>query len=174
MRNALAPLLVAVALICASASVAVAATITIAPSGNIVATIRGLGFEPIVFPLFTCDVVLSGSMSPGPITLVGRVGSISGVRISSCSGGHVVVAKSLPWSLTGQTALACPSASTGLLGTLPARFVIDEAIETNGSVGVLMSSGANPFAVLASRLSSGVQVLPGGGTYTQVQTIRCA
>jgi hypothetical protein len=173
MRKALA-LPLAAALICAFAATAAAATITISPGGTIVASIRALGFEGTVIPLFTCNVTLTGTLVRGTITLAGRIGSIAEVRTSECSGGHTAVASGLPWALTGQTALACPSESTGVLGTLPATFTLDGVLTGSGSLGVLLSSGSNAFAVLFARLSNGVLVLPRSGTYTQVQIVRCA
>lgn len=174
MRKALVSLLGAAALIGASATVANAATITISPGGNIVAAISNLGFEGIVIPLFICNVTLTGTLATGPITLSGRVGSISSVRVAECSGGHTAVANGLPWSLTGRIALSCPSASTGLLSTLPASFTLDEVLTGSGSLGLLLSSGSSPAVVLLSRLSNGVLILGAGGNYTQIQTIRCA
>ena len=174
MRKALVSLLVAAALICASATVAAAATITISPGGNIVASIRNLGFEGIVIPLFICTVTLTGTLATGPITLPGRVGTITSARAGECSGGHTAVANRLPWELTGQTALTCPSASTGLLGTLPASFTLDGVLTGSGNLGLLLSSGSNSAVVLLSRLSNGVLILGAGGIYTQVQVIRCA
>ncbi|HKG02280.1 MAG TPA: hypothetical protein VKB03_03805 [Conexibacter sp.] len=174
MRKALVSLLVAATLIGVSATVARAATVTISPSGNIVAAIGNLGFEGIVIPLFVCNVTLTGTLAAGPITLPGRVGSITGVRANECSGGHTVVANRLPWTLTGQTALVCPSASTGLLGTLPASITLDGALTGSGNIGLLLSSGSSSAVVLLSRLSNGVLILGAGGNYTQVQTIRCA
>ena len=173
MRKALALLLAIAALIGASATLAAAATITLSPGGTIVAAIRDRGSKGSTIPLFTCNVTLTGTLARGPIRLAGRIGSISEVRTSECSGGHTAVASGLPWALTGQTALTCPSESTGLLGTLPARFTLDGILTGTGSLGVLFSSGSNAFAVLFSRLSNGVVVLPRGGIYTQVQIIRC-
>jgi hypothetical protein len=174
MRKALVSLLTAAALIGASATVAGAATVTISPGGNIVAAIRNLGFEGIVIPLFICNVTLAGTLATGPITLPGRVGAISTVTVRECSGGHTAVASRLPWSLTGQTALVCPSASTGLLGTLPATFTLDEVLTGSGNLGLLLSSGSSAALVLLSRLSNGVLILGAGGIYTQVQIVRCA
>jgi hypothetical protein len=174
MRKALVSLLVTATLIGASATVAGAATITISPGGAIAAAIRGLGFEGPGIALFICEVTLAGTLATGPITLAGRVGSITGVETSECSGGHTAVASGLPWALTGQTALRCPAASTGLLGTLPARFTLDGVLTGSGNLGLLLSSGSNAAAVLLSRLSNGVVILGAGGIYTQVQTIRCA
>jgi hypothetical protein len=173
MRKTLTSLLSAMALLAASATAASAATITISPGGTIVAAIRGLGFEGIVIPLFVCDVTLGGTLARGPISLSGRVGSITSFRASECSGGHTAAANGLPWSLTGQTALACPSASTGLLGTVPASFTLDGVLTGTGKLGLLFSSGSNAFLVLLSRLSNGVLILGAGGIYTQVQTIAC-
>jgi hypothetical protein len=173
MRKTLVSLLGAAALIGASVTAANAATITISPGGNIVAAIRNLGFEGIVIPLFICNVTLAGTLATGPITLPGRVGSISTVRTAECSGGHTAVASGLPWALTGQTALTCPSASTGLLSTMLARFTLDEVLTGSGNLGLLLSSGSNPAVVLLSRLSNGVLILGAGGIYTQVQIVRC-
>jgi hypothetical protein len=173
MRKALALLLATAAVVCVSATLAAAATITISPGGAIVATIRGLGFEGTVIPLFVCDVTMTGTLARGPISLAGKIGEISEVRTSGCSGGHTAVASALPWALTGQTALTCPSESTGVLAKVPARFTLDGVLTGSGAMGVLFSSGSNAFAVLFSRLSSGVVVLPRGGIYTQVQIIRC-
>lgn len=174
MRKALVSLLVAATIIGASATVAGAATITISPGGSIVAVIRNLGFEGPGVALFICNVTLTGTLATGPITLPGRVGSITSVGASECTGGHTAVANGLPWALTGQTALRCPSASTGLLGTLPARFTLDEVLTGSGELGLLLSSGSNSALVLLSRLSNGVVILGAGGIYTQVQIVRCA
>ena len=106
MRKALALLLATAALICASATLAAAETITLSPGGTIAAVIRGLGFEGTVIPLFTCNVTMTGTLARGPIRLAGRIGSVSEARTSECSGGHTAVASGLPWALTGQTALA--------------------------------------------------------------------
>ena len=173
MRKALALLLAIAALIGASATLAAADTITLSPGGAIVAVVRGQGFEGTTIPLFTCNMTLTGTLARGPIRLVGRIGEISEVRTNECGGGHTAVASGLPWALTGQTALACPSESTGLLATMPARFTLDGVLTGTGSLGVLLSSGSNAFAVLFSRLSNGVVVLPRGGIYTQVQIFRC-
>lgn len=174
MRKALALLLGTMALIGATATLAAAATITVSPGGAIVAVVRGLGFEGTVIPLFTCNTTLTGTLIRGTITLPGRIGSITEVRTSECSGGHTAAASGLPWALTGQTALTCPSESTGILGTVPATFTLDGVLSGSGSLGLLLASGGNAFAVLFSRLSNGVFVLPRGGTYTTVQTFRCA
>ena len=173
MRKALALLFATAAVICASATLAAAATITISPGGTIVAVIRGQGFEGTVIPLFTCNVTMTGTLARGPITLAGRIGEISEVRTSECSGGHTAVASALPWALTGQTALACPSESTGVLATVPARFTLDGVLTGSGNMGVLFSSGSNVFNVLFSRLSNGVFVLPRTGVYTTPQIFRC-
>jgi hypothetical protein len=157
----------------ASATLAAATTITVSPGGTIVAAIRGLGFEGTVISLFTCNVTLTGTLARGSIRLPSRIGSVSEVRTSECSGGHTAVASGLPWTLTGETALTCPSESTGLLATLPATFTLDGVLTGSGSMGVLFASASNAFAVLFSRLSNGVFVLPRGGTYTQVQIFRC-
>jgi hypothetical protein len=173
MRKAFAPLLVAAALICASATVASAASVTADPGGGISATIRGLGFSGFLIGLFTCDVALGGSVSAGPITLPGNGGSISSARITGCSGGHTVTADGLPWTLTGQTALRCPSASTGLLGVVDAAFDIDNFISSAGDVGTLVSSGRGNISILRSSLSNSGQILGGNGTYSPVNTIEC-
>ena len=173
MRKACALLLVTAALIGAAAAHAAAATITVSPGGTIVAAIRGLGFEGIVIPLFTCNVTLTGTLARGPIRLAARIGSISEVRTSECSGGHTAAASGLPWALTGETALTCPSESTGLLATLPATFTLDGILTGAGSMGVLFASASNAFVVLFSRLSNGVVILGRGGIYTQVQIFRC-
>lgn len=173
MRKALALSLATAALICATASLAAAATVTISPGGTIVAVMRSLGFEGTVIPLFTCNTTLTGTLIRGTITLANRVGSITEVRTSECSGGHTAAASGLPWTLTGQTALACPSESTGLLGTVPATFTLDGVLTGTGAWGLLFSSGSNAFAALFARLSNGVFVLPRGGIYTQAQIIRC-
>jgi hypothetical protein len=174
MRKALGLLLGTAALICAFATSAAAATITISPGGAIVAAIRGLGFEGgFGIGLFLCDVTMTGTLARGPITLAGTVGSISEVRTSECGGGHTAVASGLPWTLTGQTALRCPSESTGLLGTVPATFTLDGVLTGTGRLGLLFASGSNAFAVLFARLSNGVVILGRGGTYTQVQIVRC-
>lgn len=174
MRKALALLLTTAAVICAFAASAAAATITISPGGTIVAVMRSQGFEGgMGIGLFICDVTLTGTLARGPITLAGKIGEISEVRTSECSGGHTAVASELPWALTGQTALRCPSESTGLLATVPARFTLDGVLTGTGTMGVLFSSGSNVFAVLLSMLSNGVVVLPRTGIYTQVQIFRC-
>jgi hypothetical protein len=173
MRKALALPLATAALICVSATLAAADTITLSPGGAIVASIRGLGFEGTVISLFACNVTLTGTLARGPIRLAGRIGSISEVRTSECSGGHTAVASGLPWALTGQTALACPSESTGLLATAPATFTLDGVLTGTGSMGVLFASAANAFVVLFSRLSNGVVILGRSGIYTQVQIFSC-
>lgn len=174
MRKALRAVLLAAALTCACAPAARAATIVISPGGNIVAAINALGFEGIVIPLFTCDVTLTGTLATGPITLPGNVGSISEARTARCSGEHTAEASGLPWSLTGQTALSCPAASSGLLSTMSARFTLDGVLTGAGNVGLLLSSGSSTAVVLLSRLSNGVLILGRSGNYTQIQTIRCA
>jgi hypothetical protein len=173
MRKTLAPLLVAAALIAASATVASAASVTASPGGNISATIRGLGFSGFLIGLFTCDTSLSGSVDAGPIVLPGRGGSITSARITGCSGGHTVVPNGLPWSLTGQTALRCPSASTGLLGLVAASFTIDGFVTSAGNIGTLVGSGRGSISILRSTLSNSGVILGGSGTYSPVQTIAC-
>jgi hypothetical protein len=174
MRKKLAPLFIAAVLIAASATVANAASVTASPGGGISATIRGLGFSGFLIGLFTCDVTLGGSVSTGPIVLPGNGGSISSASISGCSGGHSVAARSLPWTLTAQTALSrCPSASTGLLGTVAASFTIDGFVTSSGPVGTLVSSGRGSISLLRSTLSNSGQVLGGSGTYSPVNTIAC-
>ena len=173
MRKALAPLLMAAALICASATAASAATVTASPGGAISATIRGLGFSGFLIGLFTCDVSLGGSVDTGPIVLPGRGGSISSARITGCSGGHTVTPNGLPWSLTGQTALRCPSTSTGLLGFVAASFTIDGFVTSSGNVGTLVASGRGNISILRSSLSSSGVILGGNGTYSPTNTIAC-
>jgi len=173
MRKKLAPLFIAAVLIAASATVASAATVTASPGGNISATIRSLGFSGFLIGLFTCDTTLSGSVSAGPIVLPGVGGSISSARISNCSGGHTVTPTGLPWRLTGQTALRCPSTSTGLLGVVAASFSIDGFVTSSGNVGTLVSSGSGSISILRSSLSNSGTVLGGRGTYSPVNTIAC-
>jgi hypothetical protein len=174
MRKTLTSLLIATALIVASATVASAATVTASPGGNISATIRGLGFSGFLIGLFVCDTTLSGSVSTGPIVLPGRGGSITAARISNCSGGHTVVPNGLPWSLTGQTALRCPSASTGLLGLVAASFTIDGFVTSSGNIGTLVGSGRGSISILRSSLSNSGVILGGSGTYSPAQTIACS
>jgi hypothetical protein len=174
MRKAVLSLLAASALVGGSATVASGATIVISPGGTMVAAIRNLGFEGTAIPLFICDVTLTGTLATGPITLPGTVGSIAEARVTECSGGHTATPSGLPWTFTGQTALTCPSASTGLLGTLAGRFTLDGVLTGSGNIGLLLSSASNVAAVLLSRLSSGVIILGAGGIYTQPQTLRCA
>lgn len=173
MRKALALLLATASLVGASATLAVAQTITLSPGGTIVATIRNLGFEAPATGLFLCNLTLTGTLARGPISLAGKVGEIAEARTSECGGGHSAVASGLPWAITGQTALTCPSESTGLLGTVPARFTLDGTLTGSGSMGLLFASASNAFVVLFARLSNGVVVLGRGGIYTQVQVIGC-
>jgi hypothetical protein len=173
MRKTLAPLLIAAALIAASTAVAAAATVTASPGGNISATIRSLGFSGPFISLFRCDVTLGGSVSTGPIVLPGAGGSITSASITNCSPSHTVRPTGLPWRLTAQTALRCPSTSTGLLGFVAAGFSIDGFISSSGNVGTLVSSGRGSISILRSSLSSGGQILGGSGTYSPVNTIAC-
>lgn len=173
MRKKLAPLFIAAVLIAASATVANAASVTASPGGGISATIRGLGFSGFLIGLFSCDTTLSGSVSTGPIVLPGAGGSITSARISGCSGGHTVTPTGLPWRLTAQTALRCPSASTGLLGFVAASFSIDGFVTSSGNVGTLVSSGRGSISILRSSLSNSGQILGGNGTYSPVNTIAC-
>jgi hypothetical protein len=173
MRKTLTSLLIATALVAASAAVASAATVTASPGGNITATIRGLGFSGFLLSLFRCDVVLEGSVSTGPITLPGRGGSITNARISNCSPNHTVTPTGLPWALTAQTALRCPSTSTGLLGVVAAGFSIDGFISSSGNIGTLVASGRGTITILRSSLSNSGQILGGTGTYSPVNTISC-
>jgi hypothetical protein len=173
MRKMLTSLLIATALIAASAAIANAATVTASPGGSISASIRALGFSGPLLGLFRCDLALSGSVSTGPIVLPGRGGSISSATITNCSGGESVRATGLPWTLTGQTALRCPSTSTGLLGTVAASFTVDGIFSTSGNVGTLVASGRGSISILSSSLSNGGQVLGGSGTYSPINTISC-
>ena len=173
MRKTLTSLLIATALIAASAAVASGASVTASPGGAISATIRGLGFSGFLIGLFTCDTTLSGSVSTGPIVLPGTGGSITSARITGCSGGHTVTPTGLPWRLTGQTALRCPSTSTGLLGVVAAGFSIDGFVSSSGNVGTLVSSGSSSISILRSSLSNSGQILGGRGTYSPVNTIAC-
>jgi hypothetical protein len=173
MRKTLTSLLIATALIAASVTVASAASVTASPGGAISATIRSLGFSGFLIGLFTCDVALSGSVDRGPIVLPGRGGSITSARITGCSGGHEVTPSGLPWTLTGQTALRCPSTSTGLLGVVAASFQIDGFVTSSGNVGTLVSSGRGSISILRSSLSNSGQILGGSGTYSPVNTIAC-
>ncbi len=173
MRKTLTSLLIATALIAASTAAASAATVTASPGGAISASITRLGFSGPFIGLFTCDVSLGGSVSTGPIVLPGSGGSITSARISGCSGGHSVSPRSLPWTLTAQTALRCPSSSTGLLGFVAASFSIDGFITSSGNVGTLVSSGRGNISILRSSLSSGGTILGGNGTYSPVNTIAC-
>jgi len=173
MRKTLTSLLIATALIVASAAVASAATVTASPGGAITATIRGLGFDGPLISLFRCNVTLEGNVSTGPIVLPGNGGSITRATISGCSPSHTVRPTGLPWTLTGQTALRCPSSSTGLLGTVAAGFTIDGFISSSGNIGTLVASGRGTISILRSSLSSGGEILPGSGTYSPVNTIAC-
>lgn len=173
MRKTLTSLLIATALIAASAAVASAASVTASPGGNISATIRSLGFSGFLIGLFTCDVSLSGSVSTGPITLPGRGGSISSASVTNCSGGHRVTPTGLPWTLTAQTALRCPSTSTGLLGFVAGAFSIDGIASSSGNIGTLVASGRGSITILRSSLSNSGQILGGSGTYSPVNTIAC-
>jgi len=173
MRKTLTSLLIAAALVATSAAVASAATVTASPGGNISATINGLGFSGFLLSLFRCDVTLGGSVSTGPIVLPGAGGSITSARISGCSPSHTVTATGLPWRLTAQTALRCPSTSTGLLGLVAAGFQIDGFISSSGNIGTLVSSGRGSISILRSSLSNSGQILGGSGTYSPVNTIAC-
>jgi hypothetical protein len=173
MRKTLTSLMIATALIAASATVASAATVTASPGGAISASIRGLGFSGFLIGLFACDVALGGSVDAGPIVLPGRGGSITSARVTNCSGGHTVVPNGLPWTLTGQTALRCPSTSTGLLGFVAASFTIDGFVTSSGNIGTLVGSGRGSITILRSSLSNSGQILGGSGTYSPVQTIAC-
>jgi hypothetical protein len=173
MRKTLTSLLIAAALVAASATVAGAATVTASPGGGITATIRGLGFSGPLISLFRCNVTLEGNVSTGPITLPGNGGSITRANIAECSPSHSVRATGLPWSLTAQTALRCPSTSTGLLGVVAAAFTIDGIFSSSGNIGTLVSSGRGSISILSSSLSNGGQVLAGSGTYSPVNTIEC-
>jgi len=173
MRKAFALLLATAALIGASATLAAAATITASSGGTIVALIRSLGFEAPATGLFLCDLTLTGTLARGPIALPGAIGSIRSARTSECSVGHSAVASGLPWTITGQTALACPSESTGVLATLPATFTLDGILTGTGELGVLFASASSAFVVLLSRLSNSVVILGRGGIYSQVQVFRC-
>jgi hypothetical protein len=173
MRKTLTSLLIATALIAASATVASAATVTASPGGGITATIRGLGFSGFLLSLFRCDVTLRGSVSTGPIVLPGNGGSISAAEITNCSPEHTVRPTGLPWSLTAQTALRCPSTSTGLLGFVAAGFTIDGFISSSGNIGTLVASGRGSISILRSSLSNSGQILGGSGTYSPVNTIAC-
>lgn len=173
MRKTLTSLLIATALTAASAAVASAATVTASPGGAITATIRGLGFSGFLLSLFRCDVTLGGSVSRGPIVLPGNGGSITSAEIRNCSPSHTVRATGLPWTLTGQTALRCPSTSTGLLGVVAAAFQIDGFISSSGNIGTLVSSGRGTISILRSSLSNSGQILGGSGTYSPINTIEC-
>ncbi len=173
MRKALALPLAIVALLGATATHAAAATVTASSGGTIVALIRGLGFEAPATGLFLCDLTLTGTLATGPIALPGAIGSIRSARTSECSVGHSAVASGLPWTIAGQTALACPSESTGVLATLPATFTLDGMLTGTGELGVLFGSASSAFAVLLSRLSNSVVILGRGGIYSQVQVFRC-
>ena len=173
MRKTLTSLLIAAALVAASAAVAGAATVTASPGGAISATIRSLGFSGFLIGLFSCDVSLGGSVSTGPIVLPGAGGSISSATISNCSGGHSVTPTGLPWRLTAQTALRCPSTSTGLLGVVAAGFSIDGIASSSGNIGTLVASGRGSISILRSSLSNSGQILGGSGTYSPVNTIAC-
>jgi hypothetical protein len=173
MRRTLGLALLAAALIAVTAADASATAITVRPSGSISATINRLGFSGFLIQLFTCDVTMSGSVSAGPITLPGRAGSVSSVSITNCSSPHNISTSGLPWSLNAETTLRrCPSSSTGVLGTLPATFIVD-GITTRGNVGTLVSSGTGTISILRSSLSNSGMILPGSGTYSPVQTISC-
>jgi hypothetical protein len=173
MRRMLTSLAIATALVAAMATAASAATVTASPGGGITATIRGLGFSGFLISLFRCDTTLEGSVSTGPITLPGRGGSITSARIANCSPSHSVTATGLPWTLTAQTALRCPSTSTGLLGLVAASFTVDGFFNTSGNVGTLVASGRGTISILRSSLSSGGTVLSGSGTYSPINTIEC-
>ena len=173
MRKTLTSLLIATALIAASAAAANAAEVTASPGGGITATIRGLGFSGPFISLFRCDVVLEGNVSTGPIRLPGNGGSITRATITGCSPSHTVRPTGLPWALTAQTALRCPSTSTGLLGTVAAGFTIDGFISSSGPIGTLVASGRGSISILRSSLSNGGTVLAGNGTYSPVNTIAC-
>jgi hypothetical protein len=173
MRKALGLALLVAALVAIGATEASAAAISVSPAGSISATIRRLGFSGFLISLFTCDVTMSGSVSAGPITLPGRAGSVSSVSITNCSSSHSVSTSGLPWSLNAETTLRrCPSSSTGVLGVLPATFVVD-GISVRGNVGTLVSSGSGSISILRSSLSAGGQILGGSGTYSPTQTISC-
>jgi len=173
MRKTLTSLLIAAALVAAATTAAGAATVTASPGGGITATIRGLGFSGPLISLFRCDVTLGGSVSAGPIVLPGAGGSISSASITNCSPNHTVRASGLPWRLTAETALRCPSTSTGLLGNVAASFTIDGIFSSSGPIGTLVASGRGSISILRSSLSNGGTVLAGSGTYTPVNTIAC-
>lgn len=174
MRKTLVCALLATAAIALAAASAGAASITASPGGSISATIRGLGFSGPLLGLFTCNVELGGSISTGPITLPGRGGSITSASITGCSGGHSVSPSGLPWGLTAQTALRCPSSSTGVLGTVAAAFRVDGIFSTSGNINTLVASGRGTISILSSSLSNGATILPKSGSYSPVQTVACS
>jgi hypothetical protein len=174
MRKTLTSLLIATALVAASTTIASAATVTASPGGRITAVIRGLGFSGPLISLFRCDTTLEGSVSTGPIVLPGNGGSITSANIANCSPSHTVRPTGLPWTLTGQTALRCPSSSTGLLGTVAAAFTVDGIFSSSGPIGTLVASGRGSISILKSSLSNGGVVLAGSGTYSPINTISCS
>jgi hypothetical protein len=176
MRKSSISLVLAMGLIALFANAAHAVSITPSPGGSITATINRLGFSGPFIALFSCRVVLEGSIDAGPITLPGAAGRISRATITECSASHSIAPRGLPWTLTAQTALSrrCPAASVGVLGVINAGFTLDGFFTTSGNIGTLVSSGRGSISVLSSRLSNGGQVLSGNGTYTPVNTISCA
>jgi len=173
-RKALTSLVLATAVLVATAGAAGATSITPSPGGGITATISRLGFSGPFIRLFTCKVVLEGSINRGPIVLPGAAGTISRATINECSSSHSISPRGLPWTLTAQTTLArCPSSSTGVLGVINAGFTLDGIFTTSGNIGTLVSSGRGSISVLSSSLSNGGQVLSGNGTYSPVNTISC-
>jgi hypothetical protein len=175
MRKTLMALVLATTVLVATAATAGATSITPSPGGNITATISRLGFTGPFISLFTCKVVLEGSIDRGPIVLPGAAGRISRATINECSSRHSISPRGLPWTLTAQTALSrCPSASTGVLGVINAGFTLDGIFTTSGNIGTLVASGRSTISVLSSSLSNGGQVLGANGTYTPVNTISCS
>lgn len=148
--------LLAIVLIASGATtgVANAASFTIAPAGRIRWTSLGkVTFESTVE--ISCNLTFTGGFAAGPIpNVVGsRLGEITRVESSECSGGEIEAALNLPWWIKYQQILgALPSAVTGFwvaiedwdmrlsaFGGLVRCRYIGEAL------WLIQTTGTNPF-----------------------------
>lgn len=105
--------------------VAVAASFQIEPGGSITATSsRNATFsagEGAESSSVTCALTLLGTFVHGTITKTTgtTIGSITGLRWGSCSGGEIEAVLNLPWRLTYNSILGTlPEGVTGMLVTI--------------------------------------------------------
>lgn len=146
------------------AGTAAAFPIRVAPGGAITAVVRNQGFQGFGGVLISCaTLTLRGTVSTGPISAGGTVGSITSGTPANCTSATVLLF-SPAWTIVAQTLLVSGGALSGILGTINnAQFQVAGLCLYTGNFGILLlaTAGAASLTVLGGNATS---PLCGNGT----------